>query len=94
MQRYLLCRTGPYKRVESLYSPTVLRVCVFAYLLVRETYFERMDDAVRSRSPMPIDPLLLLVSKGPSLDFLDVRLWSRHVGGDLRSSYLARLLGN
>ena len=33
MQRYLLCRTGLGKRVESLYTPTVLRVCVFAYLL-------------------------------------------------------------
>ena len=39
MQRYLVCRTGLCKRVERLYSPTVLRVCVFAYLLVRETYF-------------------------------------------------------
>ena len=41
MQRYLLCQTGLCKRVERLYSPTVLRVCVFAYLLVTEAYFER-----------------------------------------------------
>ena len=41
-----------------------------------------MDDAVRSGSPMPVDPLLLVVSRGPVLDFLDVHLWSRHVGGD------------
>ena len=41
MQRYLLCQTGLCKRVERLYLPTVLHVCVFAYLLVRETYFGR-----------------------------------------------------
>ena len=41
MQRYLICRTCLCKRVESLYSSTVLRVCVFAYFLFRETYFER-----------------------------------------------------
>ena len=39
MQRYLFCWIGLCKRVERLCLPTVLRVCVFAYLLVREKYF-------------------------------------------------------
>ena len=42
----------------------------------------RMDDAVRSGSPLSVDPLLLLVTKGLVRDVLDVLLWSRHVGGD------------
>ena len=41
-----------------------------------------MDNPVRSGSPMPVDPLLLVVSRGPVLDILHVHLWSRHVGGD------------
>ena len=32
-----------------------------------------MDNAVRRGSPMPIDPLLLPVGRGPVPDFLDVR---------------------
>ena len=41
-----------------------------------------MDKAVWRGSPMPIDPLLLLVGRGLVLDFIDVRIWSGHVGGD------------